>query len=103
MAKLKYDGVVTAVHYNPDRQVDWVRIFLRRGPMFSDRIMLDRQSLIDEIQSGKKFKVGTRVEYDAGTFEVSDPVNVLEVNGDTVLVVGETRAEHDSLEGVPVI
>ena len=103
MAKLKYDGVVTAVHYNPDRQVDWVRIFLRRGPMFSDRIMLDRQSLIEEIQSGKKFKVGTRVEYDAGTFEVSDPVNVLEVNGDTILVVGEARAEHDSLEGVPVI
>ena len=103
MAKIKYDGVVTAVHYDSDEQVDWVRVFLRQGPEFSDRIMLDRQTLIDEIQSGKKFKVGVRVEYEAGTFEVTDPVNVLEVNGDTFLVVGDTQAEQDSLEGVPII
>ena len=103
MAKIKYDGVVTAVHFTPDQQVDWVRVFLRRGPMFSDRINLDRQTLIDEIQSGKTFKVGTRVEFDAGTFEVSDPLVVHEVNGDAVLVVGDARAEHDSLVGVPAI
>jgi len=103
MAKIKYDGVITAVHFNPDKQVDWVRAFLRCGPQFSDRIMLDRQTLIDEIQSGKKFKVGERVAYEAGTFSVSDPVNVLEVNGDMILVVGEIQAEQDSLEGVPII
>ena len=44
MAKIKYDGVITAVHFNPDKQVDWVRAFLRCGPQFSDRIMLDRQT-----------------------------------------------------------
>jgi hypothetical protein len=103
MAKNEYDGVITAVHFNPDKQVDWVRAFLRYGPQFSDRIMLDRQTLIDQIQSGKKFKVGERVAYEAGTFKVSDPVHVIEVNGDTILVAGETQAEQDNLGGVPII
>jgi len=43
------------------------------------------------------------VEYEAGTFEVTDPANVLENNGYTILVVGEIQAEQDSLEGVPII
>lgn len=103
MARLKYDGVVTAVHYSPDKQVDWVRVFLRQGPIFSDRINMDRQSLIDEILSGKKFKVGSRVEYNAGTFEISEPVNVLEKNGDSILVVGDVQAGQDCLDGVPII
>ena len=103
MARLKYDGVVTAVHYNPDEQVDWVRVFLRQGPIFSDRINMDRQTLIDEILSGKTFKVGSRIEYNAGTFDLSDPVNVIEVNGETILVVGDVQAERDHLDGVPII
>ena len=103
MARLKFDVVDTAVHYDPNEQMDWVRVFLRQGPTSSDRIMLDRQNLIDEIQSGKKFKVGSRVECEAGTFDVTDPANVFENNGDTILVVGEIQAEQDSLEGVPII
>lgn len=93
----------TAVHYDPNEQMDWVRVFLRQGPTFSNRIMLDRQTLIDEIQSGKTYKVGSRIEYNAGTFDLSDSVYVLEKNGDTILVVGEIQAEQDSLEGVPII
>ena len=78
-------------------------MFLCHGPTFSDRIMLDQQTLIDEIQSVKKFKVGSRVEYEAGTFDVTDPVNILENHVDTILVVGEIQAKQDSLEGVPII
>jgi len=95
--------VDTAVHYDPNEQMDWVRVFLRQGPIFSDRINMYRQTLIDEIQSGKKFKVGSRIEYNAGTFDLSYPVNVLEKNGKTILVVGDVQAEHDRLDGVPII
>ena len=31
MANKKYDGVIEAVHYAPDGQVEWVRAYLRRG------------------------------------------------------------------------
>lgn len=103
MAKIKYDGVITAAHYKPQGQVEWVRVFLRHGPIFSDRVHLDRQTLIDEIKSGKKFKVGDRVEFEAGTFETSDQVRVLENNGKSFLVIGEQQAERDVLDGVPVI
>ena len=52
MAKVKYDGVIEAVHYAADGQVEWVRAYLRRGPAFSDRIMLDRQTLIEDLKAG---------------------------------------------------
>jgi len=103
MAKVKYDGVVVAVHYTPDNQVDWVRTFLRHGPIFSDRIMLNRQDLIEQLESGKKFMVGKRMPYMAGLFEVSEPLRVIKTEGDYVLVTGDNRAERDNLEGIPII
>ena len=103
MAKVKYDGVVVAVHYTPDNQVDWVRTFLRRGPIFSDRVMLDRQALVEHLESGKKYMVGKRVPYMAGLFEVSEPLRVIKTEGDFVLVTGDSRAEQDNLESIPTI
>ena len=103
MAKVNYDGVVEAVRYTPEGRIDWVRTFLRRGPTFSDYIILDRQALIEQIKSGKKFMVGRRLPYLAGTFEVSDPVQVVQKNGKELLVAGEPHSERDHLEGVPLL
>ena len=103
MAKVKYDGVVEAVRYKQDDRIDWVRIYLKRGPTFSDRILLDRQSLLDELKSGKKIMVGERVKHWAGTFEVSDPVSLVENNSQEYIVVGKSPANRDHLEGVPII
>jgi hypothetical protein len=83
LAKVKYDGVVVAVHYTPDNQVDWVRTFLRWGPVFSDRVMLDRQALVEHLES--------------------EPLRLIKTEGDFVLVTGDSRAEHDNLEGIPII
>lgn len=103
MAKPKFDGVIEAVRYKPDGQVDWVRAYLRRGPTFSDRVLLDRQTLIEHLKSGKRYLAGKRVRLMASTFEVSEPLQVLQVDGAEVLVTGERRSERDSLEGVPLI
>lgn len=103
MAKVKYDGVVEAVRYTPEGRVDWVRTFLRRGSIFSDYIILDRQTLIEQIKSGKKFMVGQRLPYLASTFDVSDTVRVVEKNGKEIVVAGEQQSERDHLEGVPLI
>ena len=55
MARTTFDGVIEAVRYKPDGQVDWVRAYLRRGPTFSDRIMINRATLIENLKSGKRY------------------------------------------------
>ena len=103
MAKNKYDGVVEAVHYTPDGQVAWVRAYLRRGFIFSDRTMLDRETLIDTIKSGKRMVVGKRVPLMGANFEVSDAIKIVKQNGGESLAVGEAQPGQDHLAGVPVI
>ncbi len=103
MADKKYDGVIEAVHYGPDGQVDWVRVYLRRGPTWSDHIIMRRSDLIKEIQKGRKMMVGNRADYMAGTFEVSIPVQVAGTGGSEVLTTSSSSTERDMLEGVPVI
>jgi len=103
MAKPKIDGVIEAVRYKPDGQILWVRAYLRRGPTYSDRILLDRQELIELLKSGKSFVSGARVELMASTFQVGQPVRLLENNGQEVLVTDETQSSQDRLEGVPLL
>lgn len=103
MAKQDFDGVVEAVHYNPDGQVNWVRTYLRRGPVFSDYILLERQTLIEHLKSGKRYLAGKRVPQLASTFEVTEPLQVIQKDGKDILVTGNTQADRDNLAGVPRI
>jgi hypothetical protein len=100
MAK-KFDGVVEAVRYKKG-EIEIVRVFERRGAAFTDRIMLNRHEFLDRLKKGKKYFVGKRKEFLAGTFDVQDkPVQVLKQDGQEVI---STRAEanHDELEQAPV-
>lgn len=100
MAK-KFDGVIEAVRYK-NGQIEIVRAFERRGAAFTDRILLNRKEFIERLKKGKKYFVGKRKEFLAGTFEVQDkPVRVLERDGQEII---STRAEadHDELEQAPV-
>lgn len=101
MAKQKFDGVVEAVHYKPDGQVDWVRTYLRRGPIFSDYILLDRQTLVEHLKSGKQYVAGRRIPQLASTFEVTNPLHVIRNGGEEILVTGDLQSNRDKLEGVP--
>lgn len=103
MAKIKYDAVVQAVHYKPNGEVDWVRTFQRRGPIFTDYVIVDRESLIREIKAGKLYLTGIRLEQLGGTFEVGEPLRVAQSNGKDYLVVGDTQNERDNLKGVPIV
>ncbi len=99
----KFDGVVVAVHYKPDGEVDWVRTFLRRGVIFSDYIMLDRQTLIEHINSGKKYFTGERKKYYGANFDLGDPIKVVKKNGKEILIVRNKQVEQDDLAPVRVI
>lgn len=103
MAKPKYDGVVETARLGDDGQILWVRAHLRRGPTWSDHVLLDRKTLIEQIKSGRRFVVGKRIPRLAGTFEVSQPINLVQKDGQEYLVTGDTAAERDRLDGVPLI
>jgi hypothetical protein len=74
MAKIGYDGVIEAVRYSPDGRLSVARVYERRGPSFSDRILLDRDELIKRLESGEKYVVGKRIPRMPGTFEVRGAV-----------------------------
>lgn len=99
MAK-KFDGVVEAVRYK-NGQIEVVRAFERRGSAFTDRVMLNRHEFLNRLKKGKKYFVGQRKEFMAGTFEVQDkPVQVLDRNGQEIIST-HSEASHDELEHAP--
>ena len=103
MAQIKYDGIIQTVRYNDEGRIEWVRAFLRRGPTWSDYIILDRDTLISQIKSGKRFAAGKRIPQLGTTFEISAPVRLYQTDGQDVLVTGDIQANQDHLEGVPLI
>lgn len=99
MAK-KFDGVVEAVRYK-NGQIEVVRAFERRGSAFTDRVMLKRHEFLNRLKKGKKYFVGQRKEFMAGTFELQDqPVRVLERNGQEIIST-HSEADHDELQQAP--
>ena len=99
MAK-KFDGVIEAVHYKNGQIVN-VRAYERRGATFSDRILIDRQELLERLKNGKQFVVGVRKEYWAGTFDEGKTLRIVTRDGKEII---STRAEadHDEVEAAPV-
>ncbi len=96
----KFDGVIEAVRYKAGK-IELVRAYERRGATFSDRVLLDRKTLLERLQAGKRFMTGQRKELLASTFEVGKPVNLSGQDGKQIVTTG-VQAEHDELEGVPV-
>ena len=94
MAK-KFDGVIEAVRYK-NGQIEVVRAFERRGAAFTDRIMLKRDEFLERLKKGKRYFVGQRKEFLAGTCEVQEkPVQIVDRNGREII---STRAEADQDE-----
>ncbi len=103
MAKPKFDVVIEAVRYKADGEVDWVRAYERRGPTFSDLVLIGRAAVIERLKAGQRFVVGRRVSQMASTFEVSGTLRLVRNNGSEVLVTNDNPADRDKLDGVPVL
>ena len=103
MIKVNYDGVLEAVHYKPNGELDWVRVYLRMGAAFTDRILLSRQAFIEQLKAGKRFMLGERRQYLGGVFDVTEPIRLLMQDHNPVIVLDDRHATQDDLSGVPVI
>lgn len=96
----RFDGVIEAVRYKGGR-IDVVRLYERRGPTFSDRILMDRPTLVSRLKQGKHFVTGQRREFMASTFDVGTPVILGGQSGDQVVTTPEPPT-GERLDGVPI-
>ncbi|MEX2162333.1 MAG: hypothetical protein WD751_10530 [Anaerolineales bacterium] len=99
----KLDGVIEAAHFNPDGRLAWVRAYERRGPTWSDVVLLDREALLQRLKKGKRFYVGTRREFWASEFDVTIPVRLVEFYRGSAIVAGQGGARQDRLEEIPQV
>ncbi|MEX2144395.1 MAG: hypothetical protein WD740_07350 [Anaerolineales bacterium] len=97
------DGVIEAAHFDPEGKLAWVRAYERRGPTWSDVVLLDRDALIQRLKKRKRFFVGSRRELWASEFDVTLQVRLVENYRNTVLVTGRGSSQKDRLEGIPVV
>ena len=108
MAHVKYDGVIEAVRYAPPGRVAVVRAYERRGPTFSDRVLISREELVRRLEAGKHFVAGERQPFLASTFTVASPILLVEKDGQKYLATASAPAAEsgnasvDCLAGVPL-
>ena len=103
MAREKDDGIIVAAHYKDNGVVDWVQAYLRRGPTWSDVVLINREALVEQLKSGKNYKTGIRVAYMGTTFETADAVHLITKNDHEILVTGNIESDTDRLENVPIL
>jgi hypothetical protein len=95
----KIDGVIEAARYK-NGQITLVRAYERRGATFSDRVLVDRKTLLERLQKGKQYITGTREELKASTFKIGKPVMIVKQD-DRELLATHDNATRDELEEVP--
>jgi hypothetical protein len=103
MARKNFDGVIESVRYSPEGQVAVVRLFEKRGPTYSDWVLLTRAELVERLKAGKRFVIGERVNLMASTFNLTSAVRLAGAPGKQVLTTSQSTAgERDNLQGVPL-
>ncbi len=99
MAK-NYDTVITAVHYDVDGKVEWVRAHLRRwGVVYGDAVILAREALLQQLKEGKKVAVGRRKRFFGNSFEIDFPLGATAGPNPLLRASGDER----ELEGAPLL
>jgi hypothetical protein len=96
----KLDGVIEAVRYK-NGQVLMVRAYERRGATFSDRVLIERKALVERLQKGQRFVLGSREALRASTFTTGRSVLLLQQDGHEWIAT-RTDAARDDLDGSPV-
>jgi hypothetical protein len=102
MAPKKFDGLVEVVRYLPSGLIDRVRVYERRGPTYTDLMLLNRAEFLDRLKDGKKFVTGRRVPMLSSTFEVDGPVKLVKTSGGEFITAGDAGDSRDDLKGTPL-
>jgi len=93
-----FDGMIEAVRYSPDGTLQVARIYERRGPTWSDRVLITREEMIRRMKAGQKFVTGQRIERLASTFEVKSTVRLTSLDGVEALRSVGDAGQRDQLD-----
>jgi len=94
----KVDVVITSARYQaPGDRLAQARGFERRGPVWSDTLLFDREALALSLRSGRRVVAGKETNL-PGDFEI---VHRLRLESDQWIVAEGGRADRDDL-GVPL-
>ena len=100
----RFDGVIEAVRYRKNGKIEWVRAYERRGPTWSDHVLLQRQMLLEKLKAGKRFYTGQRKVLHASEFDLGRQIVVAENGKGEIIQTDDVKAgSRDMLQGVPVI
>lgn len=94
----KFDGVIEAIRTTPGGMLVSARIYERRGPTWSDRVIIPRIELVRRLQAGQKIVIGKRIANLGSTFDLKSQVRLVCANGDEILVSGDCQAVRDWIE-----
>lgn len=98
----KFDGLIEAVRYGADGQLLMVRAYERRGATYSDNVLIDRQTLVDQLKHRKRIVTGKRLHRMGVTFDVGQAVRLSGSPGQERIVTASQAGSQDLLEGVPI-
>ena len=99
----RIDGVVEAIRYAEDGNLEEARLYLRRGGIWSDRLIYDRNNLLQLLQDGKKLYTGSRKKYQGSSFTLQHPVKLLNSKDrKNIILAGVRLANHDQIKDLPV-
>jgi hypothetical protein len=103
-SRKRADGVINAAHFDSDGHLLWVRAYERRGPTWSDHVLLDRPTLVQRLRAGKRFFVGKRKQFRASEFVLGTPLRLVNTRKGPILVAGKfDNPQQDSLKALPVV
>jgi hypothetical protein len=98
MPRKKIDGVIEAVRYRPDGNIDCVRAYERHGAVWSDHILLRRAELVERLKKGRKFVIGQRMIYLGSQMEAGKPVRYVKDR----ITTDDRANKRDLLTGTPI-
>ena len=102
MKKESIDGVVEAVHYSQDGQVAYVRAYQRRGPTFSDVVLIQRDDLVKLIKSGSIYYTGERICSMGTEFKTFDKLQVVPTREGEILLTS-SAGNMENLGSTPLL
>jgi hypothetical protein len=98
MPRKRIDGVIEAVRYTPDGDIEFVRLYERQGSVWTDHFLLTRPALVKQLEAGKRLYTGQRIQYLGSKVDAQNPVSL--ANGK--ITSGKGNGGRDLLDGVPV-
>jgi hypothetical protein len=100
IARKPVDLLLVAARYGESTSLLQAQAYERRGPIWSDIILLDRATLIGRLQKGMRVFTGRPREM-SGDFDVLSPVRLIESEGHSVVRADGRESTGDDL-GLPL-